>query len=113
MSKTIQSKNFTFETFEPKETKNKKIVRKTIRIKRNEGKLTYADLKLLYEDILKKQKVVAEDVAICVMSERYLTIKSFEEDEMKEWDSNEYYQDKAKNTEKFNEYSYCDIIIRN
>ena len=114
MSKTVDSKNFLFETFEPKQTKNKKIVKRTIRIKRNNNKkITYADLKYLYDDIMKKQKVESDEIGVCVMAEKYLTIKNFEEDDLKPWDDENYYKDRAKDASKFNEYNFIDIIIRN
>ena len=113
MTETISSKNFTYEKFEPKETKNKKIVRKTLRIRRQKGKMTYADIKQIYEDMIDKKKLVAEKVAICGMTEKYLTLKSFEEDDLKPWDDDEYYQDRAKDSKKFNEYDFIDLIIKN
>lgn len=113
MTETINSKNFTYETFEPKETKNKKIVRKTLRIRRHKGKMTYADIKVIYEEMSKKQKLVAEKVAICGMTEKYYTIKSFEEDDLKPYDDDDYYKDRAKDSEKFNEYDFVDLIIKN
>ena len=113
MTETISSKNFTYETFEPKEKKNKKIVRKTLRIRRQQGKMTYADINVIYEDMLNKKKIIAEKVAIAGMTEKYLTLKSFEEDELKPYDDDEYYQDRAKDSKKFNEYDFIDLIIKN
>ena len=75
--------------------------------------MTYADVKLFFEKIKKEHKIEEENIAVCGMTEKYLTMKSFEEDELKEWDSEEYYQDRAKDTKKFNQYDFIDIIIKN
>ncbi len=45
------------------------------------------------------------------MTEKAYTIKSFEEDDLKPWDDDEYYQDRAKDAKKFNEYEWVDFMI--
>ncbi len=45
------------------------------------------------------------------MTEKAYTIKSFEEDDLKPWDDDEYYQDRAKDGKKFNEFEFVDFMI--
>lgn len=106
-----QSKNFMFEVFEPKGTKTKSIIRQTIRVRRNKGEMTYADVKNYYNDLVKKLKLDTEKIAIGGMTEKYYTIKGFNDDDLKPWDDDEYYRDRAKNSKKFNQYEFVDFMI--
>ncbi len=56
-AKNSKSKNFKFQVFEPKQTKNKSIIRQTIRVRRNNGNMTYADVKTYFDDLIKKLKI--------------------------------------------------------
>ena len=112
MSKTLnKTKNFTFEKFEPKQTKNKMIIRQTIRVKRNNGKMTYADVETYYNDLIKKLKLDSDKIAIGGMTEKFYTIKGFDDEDLKPWDDDEYYQDRAKDGKKFNEFEFVDFMI--
>jgi len=110
-AKNSKSKNFKFQVFEPKQTKNKGIIRQTIRVRRNTGNMTYADVKTYFDDLIKKLKIDSDKIAIGGMTEKYYTIKGFADDDLKPWDDDEYYQDRAKDGKKFNEFEFVDFMI--
>lgn len=110
-AKNSKSKNFKFEVFNPKQTKNKSIIRQTIRVRRHNGNMTYADVKTYFDDLVKKLKIDSDKIAIGGMTEKYYTIKGFADDDLKPWDDDEYYQDRAKDGKKFNEYEFVDFMI--
>lgn len=110
---TTNSKNFNFKVFEPKQTKNKSIIKQTIRINRKNGeKMTYADVRQYYDTM--KNKYGSERISIAGMIEKFNMIKAFDDTDMKPWDDDDYYHDRVKDPEKkFNEFEFVDFIIEN
>ncbi len=108
----MNTKNFIIENKPVKKTKNEAIMSKTLRIKRKQNELsTYADIKTIYDSIIESKKFEAGHISIGVMTDSgYLTIKSFGEEDLKQWDDEDYYRDKAL-SERFNEYQFFDIYI--
>jgi hypothetical protein len=105
-------RNFDIQNIEEGETKNKKIMRRVIRIKaKNNKKVEYNDIHKFFK-ALKDSGHNANKVAIRAMApDKVYTVKSFEADELAEFDADEYYKERADDTKKFSEYSFVDFII--
>jgi hypothetical protein len=56
---------------------------------------------------MKRLNIDSKKIAIGAVTEKYYTVKSFEEDDLKRWDDDDYYNDKAKN----NKYDFVDFMI--
>lgn len=96
---------------EPIIPKNKKMKNKITRVSLKSGKnLKHETIKTIYNDILKKydkNKISLFGMGI----DGGRTIKTFFTD-FKNWDDEEYYEDKDIDKNKFDSYLYFDIIIR-
>ncbi len=107
----MDKKNFTFEKFEPKQTKNKSIVKYTMRLRRKKGEITFADVRHYYDRMITKMGIEPEDIIIGAMTDKYLTMKSKYDDDLKEWDDEDYYKDRGSTTKKYNSYDFVDFTI--
>jgi hypothetical protein len=100
------------ETLQNVVSKNGKIKKRVIKFTRKDGEdISYAYTKDIYKTFL-KQGIKPEDIYIQVMSNRELTLKSLGETDFKDWDSEEYYQNRVDDTSEFlNSFQYVRICI--
>jgi hypothetical protein len=93
-------------------SKNGKIKKRSIKYSRVDGKnITYAYAKDIYKTVL-LSGVKAKDVYVQVMSHQILTIKSLGEEDFKDWESEEYYEDRVADASDFvNNIKYIRITI--
>jgi hypothetical protein len=106
-------KHFKIEEF--KSQHNKNIVRRTVRIKAPNKKLISIDDINKFYNSLRNKGISYKDISISAMSNQFYTLKSFDDDEIKPWDDEDYYQDKAsKKTMKklLTEFYFVDFIIK-
>jgi hypothetical protein len=93
-------------------SKNGKIKKRSIKYSRLDGKnITYAYAKDIYKTVL-LSGVKAKDVYVQVMSHQELTIKSLGEEDFKDWESEEYYEDRVSDASDFvNNIKFIRITI--
>jgi hypothetical protein len=100
---------------------SKKFGEKTIRLTPTKGKtISFKDIKEFYKQLINTNEFDIENIIIKGMSpdkETLLgvghgltTIKKLMDD-IKDFDEDEYYADKAKDTTKFENFFWCDFII--
>jgi hypothetical protein len=100
---------------------NKKLKSQTIRLTPIKGEtLDFEDIKNFYKTLIKKKIHKSDEIQIVGMSPdkmRFLgdnkghtTIKNMNDD-IKDFDLDEYYEDKAKDIAKFDKFYFCDFII--
>jgi len=93
-------------------SKNDKLKRRVIRVKaKNNKQMTYDEIREYYDAITKKYN--PNKVSISGMGQdKYLTMKGFDEDELKPWDDDDYYTDRAKDAEKFDKFFFVDFTFK-
>lgn len=106
-------KKFVVKEIENKTSKNKKVSWKTIRVggKDNKTKLSYQDVETYYNRLL-NMGYDSSQINIGVMGTEYRTMKGYNEDDLPDWDNDEYYRDRVKTPTKFNSYFFCDFMLR-
>lgn len=111
MSKVYKGK-LNVEKLENTKTKNGKIRKRVFKYTRNDGKnISYATTKDIYKTIL-ETGVDPKNIYIQVMAHRELTLKSLEEEDFKDWDTEEYYSNRVKDSKPFmNNFQYVRICI--
>ena len=113
MVKTKESKLITEEeivTFTTKKgvTINKRVAKIT---RRNGKDITYKDTKKMYQKYL-DEGVDPHKMYIRVMAHIPLTIKSLNEDDLKDWESEEYFANRVDDlTEVLDHFQYVQIVI--
>ncbi len=107
-------RNYEMGEIKNKSTKNKLIVSKTIRIKaKNKDLITYDEIRAFLNSLVKKG-MNASKISIGGMNaDKFYTMKTFDEDELKPWDDDDYYKDRVKDTTKFDKFMFVDFNIRN
>lgn len=93
-------------------TKNGKLKKRVTRYSLTSGKdLTYKDTQKIYQRYL-SEGIAAENIYINVMAHRFLTLKSLGESEFKDWDSQEYYQNRVMDPGAFlNHFRFVQIVV--
>jgi hypothetical protein len=75
--------------------------------------MTYDNIRT-YLNALQNKGININKISIGGMgADKYLTMKRFDEDELKPWDSDDYYNDKVKDTTRFDKFFFVDFNIRN
>ena len=110
-------RNFEIQIIENKKTKNNKIVRKTIRFKaKNEKKMTLKEVNEYYDYLVNEKQIDPHDISILGMSDMFRTLKSFDDNEVKNWDYIDYYQDKPEIDKKMQklltEFFFVDFVLK-
>ena len=106
------SKNYEIKNFD--NMKKGSILRKTVRIQpKGNAKLNYKDVKALYNRVSQKRDPDDIHIVCKTIDGTHVTLKTFDEDDIKEWDDPEYFKNKVKDTSKFFDFHYVDFYIKN
>ena len=78
-------------------------------------KVTINDIRTLTRALIDKKDIDRNRISILVktIDNRYLTIKSFADNDIRDWDDIEYMKNKVKDDKKFYEYEYVDFYVKN
>jgi len=106
------NKKLNIEVLENIKTKNGLINKRVFKFTRKDGKdISYQFTKDIYQSIL-DTGIKSKDIYIQVMGHRELTLKSLGEDDLKDWDSDAYYENRVKDTKEFlNNFKYVRICV--
>ena len=101
------------EVIQNKKSKNGKLQRKTIRLKaKNNNPITFNEVRTFYNRLIDS----GEDATKISMSgmniDKYLTMKTFEENELKPFDEDDYYGNRTNNPAKYETFFYCDFYLK-
>jgi hypothetical protein len=107
-------KNFKAKEIRNFVSKNAKVQYKTIRVSSTtDKKPIHWEQAKQYYDLLIKSGLNANKIGVVVKAlDSNKTLKSFNDANLKNWDDDEYYADKAKDIDKFNSYFYVDFTIK-
>ncbi len=110
-------RNFDIQIIENKKTKNNKIVRKTIRFKaKNNKKMKLSEVKEYFNYLVNEKQIDPHDISILGMSDMFRTLKSFDDSDIKEWDYQDYYEDKPDIDEKqkklLTQFFFVDFVLK-
>ncbi len=97
-----------------KTTKNGNIKQSVVTVTRKKAntKVSFKEVRKLYDYLIKEKKVNPEDVYIQVMTNRELTLKALNDDDLKDWDDEEYYENRVKQVgPALNKFEYARIVI--
>jgi CRISPR/Cas system type I-B associated protein Csh2 (Cas7 group RAMP superfamily) len=101
---------FNFQVVE--EGGNKHMRRKNIRAIMKNGKMKYKQIRELY-DALITQGIDASRISVHALGPvSYYTFKSLKEIELKEFDAEDYFKNRAKDYAKFDGFEFCDFVVR-
>jgi hypothetical protein len=91
---------------------NTKLKRKNIRIKLKTGDIKYKQIREVY-DIIVASGIDASKISIAGMGpSNYYTFKSWMDTELKEFDEDDYFKNRAKDAAKFDGFKFCDFRLR-
>ena len=78
------------------------------------NKFQINDIRTLYKALLDDKGIDRHKISISVktIDNRYLTIKSFKDNEIKDWDDVEYLKNKVKDDKKFLDFVYADFYVK-
>jgi hypothetical protein len=104
---------FVQEIIQNKKSKNGAIQRKTIRLKaKNNNMINYNDIRQFYNGLINSGEE-ANKISISGMNiDKYLTMKSFTEPELKPFDNDDYYSNRTTDTAKYESFYYIDVHLR-
>jgi hypothetical protein len=88
--------------------------RKTVRIAKKTNKTMSVDEVRQFYDTLIENGTEAEKINITVktIDGRSLTLKHYDDDDIKPWDDEEYTKNKVKDNTKFREFLFVDFILK-
>ncbi len=101
------------EVIQNKKSKNGKIQRKTIRLKaKNNNTITFNEVRNFYQGLIASGED-SNKISISGMNiDKYLTMKSFEEGDIKPMDDDDYYANRTNNPQKYETFYYVDFYLR-
>jgi hypothetical protein len=104
---------FTQEVIQNKKSKNGKIQRKTIRLKaKNNNTITFHEVRNFYQGLIASGED-SNKISISGMNiDKYLTMKSFEEGDIKPMDEDDYYANRTNNPQKYETFYYVDFYLK-
>jgi hypothetical protein len=93
---------YTQEVIQNKKSKNGKLQRKTIRLKaKNDNPITFDEVRNFYNRLIASGEE-SNKISISGMNiDKYLTIKGFDEADVKPMDEDEYYENRTNNPQKY------------
>ena len=104
---------FIQEVIQNKKSKNGAIQRKTIRLKaKNNNMITFNEIRQFYNGLINSGEE-ANKISISGMNiDKYLTMKSFNEMDVKPFDEDDYYANRTNNPQKYESFYFVDIYMR-
>jgi len=104
---------FTQEVIQNKKSKNGAIQRKTIRLKaKNNNMITFNEIRQFYNSLINSGEE-ANKISISGMNiDKYLTMKSFTDNELKPFDDDDYYANRTADTQKYESFYFVDIYLK-
>jgi hypothetical protein len=88
--------------------------RKTVRIaKKNNKFMSVEEVKQFYDKLIESgTDENAINITVKTIDGRALTLKAFEDDNIRPWDDDEYTKNKVKDDSKFREFLFVDFILK-
>jgi hypothetical protein len=104
---------FTQQVIQNKKSKNGAIQRKTIRLKaKNNNMINFNDIRQFYNGLIDSGEE-AHKISISGMNiDKYLTMKSFTDIDLKPFDEDEYYANRTGDTAKYESFFYVDLYLK-
>ncbi len=91
---------------------NKNMKRKNIRVKLKTGDIKYKQIREIYSIII-ASGIDASKVSIAGMGPaNYYTFKSWVENDLKDFDEEDYFKNRVKDASKFDGFKFCDFRLR-
>lgn len=102
-------------TIEKLHSVNRKILNKIISVDSTSGKrdLNYSDVRTYYDALVKNQKLNPSKIAVKVFGVDITTAKSFNDLELRDYDSEDYYEGKVADPDVYRQFYKIQFIIRN
>ena len=93
-------------------TKNNRINKKVVNLSKEGKKVSIKEVRKIYDYLIKEKKVNEEDIYIQVMAHRELTLKSLGQGDFKDWEDDEYYENKVSwSGPRIDQIEYARIVI--
>jgi len=109
MSDDIQ---FSIETINEVSNSRRKRTIKRIKPAGN-NQLTIRQVRQIFETLQKKYKPEQLSITTKFIDGNMKTIKTYEDEDVRDWDEENYYKNKVKDYSKFGHFEFVDIYIKN
>jgi hypothetical protein len=109
----VETRKITVEEIANRRTENNQLQRKTIRIKaKNNNKITFHDIRRFYDKLIDDGQDPNMLSVTAMFNDSIKTIKTFNEDDLKNYDDDDYYKDRAADHTKFDSFFFVDFYFK-
>ena len=104
--------NYIVRKLEHKKTENNKVERTQIQIKPKRYKqMKFANIRQYYNKLIESGYDSKKICVVAMGQDKMITIKSFDND-IKDFDDDDYYNDKCIDKSKFDKFFYCNFVLK-